>query len=1572
MPGGSQTETRDAQVNLQANVGDYSQQMNVAAASTNQAASAVDRLDQRLASLTKTAGKKMINLGRDDFAVLAGATADAAAFQKQLSTLNATAAITGTSFRGIKSGIEQAFEAFPTARGQIVALAGTISDLGVTAPRDIGTLIQTFIKLGAATGEGIQPLAQGLVQLSRQMGTTNAQQIGNYANSLLTVSKNAGVSATGVLSFAQSIAPMARQAGIGEAAVIGISAAFSKAGADGYVAANTFNSIVSDITNLTQTGSPELSKYANLIGVTVSQFKSMDKTTALTDIFNTITKQGPQAINTLNQLGIDGVRAQSAIAAVSQGGGLQAAIATATNSSVDQKNLNKGSAAAFNNLSDGLARLRNEFVEFGSMIGTTFITPISKMVQSLADAGQKLNDFLRPFAPVIAGLAAIAGGLAAVSGAALSVATVIGAVGLAHLAVTAGPVRAMREGISVGRNADTQNVTGAMYAAHTAGTARMPLRTRIPYQMGTYVGRVMPPPVEGEAVPGATPLRQAGRAILRAPFVAATALTRSSTRLSADEAVNDYSRSFYNKNPDAQVGFRATVSNAVDKNKQNTEELTSFQALMAATKELVGAFISAGVQITKTGMAVVRPSNWRTNTNAPLEAEGRSIGSRLRGAGDAVASTAGSIASAGGSLLSSAAGMLGGPLGIGLIAAAAAPSIISMISSHQNQGYEIGGGENAISRYDAALGTSSTALGSFTNAVNNASTAADRAAASAPTTISGAAVVTQADRSKVAAGSFQVTDTQLESVQRGKGSTAAAVQYLNELATQSGGMTPQKLQSIKTDLISIFGPTQAQDILSQYTAGSPSGTGTPSVDYTALGTNLNGQSNGRFRSNVGNTTSTIQSQQATADSTAGNAQALQNVLTFGSAALKGSASQSNMQSIAAQLAAVLGGNASDYNLATGIKPAFAPGQTPGVSSTGQATGQTLQAGINQQFATAGGSQAQILKAIRSTDAGKKYLATLFPPGTDIGKISDADIVSVATNSGRTVAQQDTLVGRISQIGAGTTNIGTFSQRAGGAVQTAVSEPGNVNAQTAGAQSLYNQLSSTGQSFQQISQAMDDFKGAIQNTTDPLYQMADAAKAYAAQQDQIAQQGMSQEGRLADTAQNYQQARQNAATNPQDPTAQADVQTAQANYQQQLVAYNQYQQSMTSAAIAYGVQRQRASEDEGRTIYRQQLAFQIQMTQSQQDFNRQNMIATRDFGIQMARQAQSAAESIYDPFARVQSKYTIDAGTLVQNLADQNQRIQQQMTDLQSLASMGVSQSAIDTLQLSDPNNAQQTQALVQSLMNNPALVQQINSAVASRVAATTNLTQSTFSETFRNTTADFQRQLSDTADAYNIQKQRAVDAQKLSLSQMAQDYNTMVTRSAQDLNQAFTQIYGDYASSYGNALAAINGDIGKYSPDIAAKLSKELTDMHAQIVALGLGPVILAPAVAAAGKGSATSGAHAAGGVSTFAHTASISEGNNAEAIIPLDQRGLQFMTNFANQVAMAQLRQMNTSQYSARPSGSNAAPSNITYKVDQSTNIGTANVSANDTKQIQAEIQKAKRIKALSMPQASTAGPTS
>jgi TP901 family phage tail tape measure protein len=385
----------NANVVLSADVNPYQQAMGAAVQSTDQVTGSVNRLGQAYQSTKSKLSGRMLSFDRTAIATLAAGTAAAALYQKQLSSLAASTAVTGQSMGTLRKSLDNTFVNLPVARGQLVALATTINTLGVTSSRDIGALTNTFTKLSAATGGSAEGLASSMLAFTQAMGDKSVANVNAMSNSLVNLARNEGLASESILSFANAIAPIARVAGITENQVLGLSTAFSKAGADGYVAANTFNNMLENITQLSATGSPELSKYANVLGLTVQQFNNLPRAQAVAQLFEAINRQGNQGISTLNQLGINGVRSIRALQSVVSEGDLGA---LAGGGSTTNGALDKASGAAFNNLADSLAVTRNEMTQYGTYIGQYVIGPTNAAVQAF----NHLVNALQIFRPLLA------------------------------------------------------------------------------------------------------------------------------------------------------------------------------------------------------------------------------------------------------------------------------------------------------------------------------------------------------------------------------------------------------------------------------------------------------------------------------------------------------------------------------------------------------------------------------------------------------------------------------------------------------------------------------------------------------------------------------------------------------------------------------------------------------------------------------------------------------------------------------------------------------------------------------------------------------------------------------------------------------------------------------------------------------------------------------------------------------------------------------------------------------------------------------------------------------------------
>jgi TP901 family phage tail tape measure protein len=448
-------ESANANVVLTADVSNYTQSINEAESSTQKLIKGVSTLSSAISGVRKAAAQRLVIFAAADVAGLAAGVAIAAKFEQQLKTLSGVTAAASknqgqfnASMATYRDGINKIARDSSTSRGEIAQLTTSLTQMGVKGPAEVVKVAKTMDQLSKATGESATAMAASLTQFAQQMGTlgNGSASLQKYSDSLVAVSSQAGVAASSVASFAQSIAPVARAAGVSATEVIGFSAAFSKAGADGFAAANTFNSILSEITRGVQSGSPDMAKYANLIGVTAGEFEKMNKSQAIIQIFEAINSAGPKSLQILDQLGIDGVRAQRAIQAVAASGDLNNILATATgdNSGIT----GKAADAAENNLGSALSRVQNQFEQIGSTIGEMWIGPLTKVVQLFGEMLSKVQPILDPILKIGSVIAGLAAPMAAVAAALLSIAPIITPLALAITAMSG--LRALSAGFRGG------------------------------------------------------------------------------------------------------------------------------------------------------------------------------------------------------------------------------------------------------------------------------------------------------------------------------------------------------------------------------------------------------------------------------------------------------------------------------------------------------------------------------------------------------------------------------------------------------------------------------------------------------------------------------------------------------------------------------------------------------------------------------------------------------------------------------------------------------------------------------------------------------------------------------------------------------------------------------------------------------------------------------------------------------------------------------------------------------------------------------------------------------------------
>ena len=335
----------------------------------------------------------MVTPGRVATGALMGFAATAANTQKQLSGLEATSAVTGVSVGKLGAGIRQIAKDFPIGSSGAAQLVTQFTRMGIAGQGSEGQILKlstSVAKMAGATGESASTIADGMTTLSRVTGNTNlnTKRFDALGDSLTTVSLKSGASAGGILALSKNIAPMASVAGIGATGILGISSAFARLGEDGIGASTAVNKMLGDMNKSVRDGSPEIMKYAQIVGKTTTEFTALFKanpTEAITQVTEALAKAGSAGPRQLESIGLEGVRTQRQLQGVMSTGGLRTPIADAIGAYGSGSSA-KASEAAYGGLNDSLGELQSASGDLATAFGAPLLSPLTTFTKGLTNA----------------------------------------------------------------------------------------------------------------------------------------------------------------------------------------------------------------------------------------------------------------------------------------------------------------------------------------------------------------------------------------------------------------------------------------------------------------------------------------------------------------------------------------------------------------------------------------------------------------------------------------------------------------------------------------------------------------------------------------------------------------------------------------------------------------------------------------------------------------------------------------------------------------------------------------------------------------------------------------------------------------------------------------------------------------------------------------------------------------------------------------------------------------------------------------------------------------------------------
>ena len=1412
----------EANVVLTADNSQYDQAMDQSSRSTASLAKSIDTLGTKINNLAKSAGRKMLGITAADVALITGATAAWASYEKQMSLLMAQSAIVSRTqatqtktMNDYTASVKNLRTEFGTTTAAAAELTQSISKL-VGNTRQISDLATTFEKMSMATGESASGLASSVLNLQKVMGTPT-RDTQKYADQLTYLAAKSNTSATALSDFTAQLAPMGRAMGMTQTQVTGFANMFTKAGQDGYTAGSAFAKVSQDILTSIQTGSPDLNKYANLLGVTAQHFKSMSGAEQLAGFLDRISELGPKAAMTLNRFGFDGIRMARAITGTVQAsGGAMNAIREAQvgyrSDAVD-----KGSAQA-ENMFTVLAKIREEMKmtaeSFATILGPGIVI-VLEGIEKVAGAFNQLmqgplGKFIQVAAAVLVPITAIGGAMALMAGTIMKAAAAFAlfrnsaALGLREgfmgnsRIVAETNAAGMRTGAFVAAEGGVLGQRGRQIAAGGSWFQRGM------YNAGQNIGGFGRYGINafsrGEGAGPGVFSRGAG-SVVRFGSQAFTSQFDQMRYANPADRSKFFGQYFPGRGPEVmgsydvaeQAKSRARTAQAVYASnlgaramgasgaEQDEREATSKKAMHAANQEAAAAeraarntMLNAGAQVKAAEQTNVA-SKANMGVYASMRAEGANVARAFAGAAAGATRFAVSTAVSGvGKLAGGAMNMLGGPLGIGMMAAMIGPMLVPLLSklglgggSQPFQYQDLSGGGSAYLRAGGITPPSTGMPGVGPSA---------RTGAARPLNLAQATAVTKQSVAIATAPGYKPVDRNLAGMSAEQATAYLSTNY--DLYKNN----PDSMNKLKLDLINTYGQEGATSVLASLAAGS--GAGTPGQFFRAA--------QGGDESTNLNLAGGIRSQQIARAGAAQGATGRFRAIAGGIGTDLRRALQGGR----------IGGDAltelnRTYGLSVSSDAFRGIQQQAGLNlPQGVSANQNQQAYLSQLTSGSSASQLQHLIEALPEDQANAVKAKMgigaSVSGTALNQALSTTMTAIGKAPNTTTATTMGRIGRQGAAGQLFTQSDDVSKALGFGSQ-------NIAANVTATNTMMNSLRALGQSAPQITKAMEKIKSTVGDPSDPSYILADWISGQAQRELSLKMPTMTRAQQFQSSVDEFQAI---SSVKPVTDQQWADRQKAeddiassmadQENYFKQLLimqdqydisrkraqedyatsrSYSEYdyQLGRSRAEEAYTRQRSRSIEDYYRGVNRAQFEFNL---------NRQRQEA--DFDHQVQVMAEQQAQSMYNLYQRTQVQRTSSAEWILSNAGDELTKMRQQESDLNKVRKMGLGDAAIQQLGLTDPANQQQLARFVTELT--PKMISEFNkTAGTERVKAAKNLV-----------TDQSSLEWQEMRRGYNLQRSRAEDDMERQMRQSQADFHRGLDRMATDFGISMDQQAADY------------------------------------------------------------------------------------------------------------------------------------------------------------------------------------